>query len=378
MSRRSRCTSTRGSSGAWTTAASTRSSRRSPAARGSPASTSSCWTRTTRSPRASSCPTRGAPALARHCSGGRVDRSGLYEPATNRVARQLDAVAHAELLEDVAAVVLDGLLRDHQRRGDLVARVTLGDELDDLELARSERVGGRGLAALGAAEVVADQRGDGRRVEERLAPHRRTARLDEVAVRRALEHIARRSRLERLEEVLLAVVHREHQRPQLGPTALELGGGLQAGEARHRDVRYGEVHLGGERQAHRLAAVAGLGDHREVGFGVEHHAQAAADHRVVVGEQDARGQRDAHAMPSGNGMSRRTSVPPAGTGETVSLPPTCSARSCMPAIPLPTFAPDASPRPSSRTTRRRPPPTWRRATSTSVACAWRMTLVRLS
>ena len=39
-------------------------------------------------------------------------RSELDETAANGVARQFDAVAHAELIEHVRAVALDGLLAD--------------------------------------------------------------------------------------------------------------------------------------------------------------------------------------------------------------------------------------------------------------------------
>ena len=38
----------------------------------------------------------------------------------------------------------------------------------------------------------------------------------------------------------------------------------------------------------RLQAVPGLGDHAQVGLGVEHQAQAAPHHRMVVGEQQSR------------------------------------------------------------------------------------------
>ena len=62
-----------------------------------------------------------------------------------------------------------------------------------------------------------------------------------------------------------------------------------------------------------LGAVAGLGDDLEVGLGVEHHPQPAADERVVVGEQDARLQRDGSCRLAGR-HARRTRVPPPGPG----------------------------------------------------------------
>src|SRR4051794_29504570 len=70
----------------------------------------------------------------------------LDEPSADGVAGELDAIAHPELLEDVRSVALHGLLRDEQHRGDVVVRVSLGDQLDDLLLARREQLPVRRLA----------------------------------------------------------------------------------------------------------------------------------------------------------------------------------------------------------------------------------------
>src|SRR4051812_41659170 len=93
----------------------------------------------------------------------------LDESAANGVAGELDAVAHPELLEDVCAMALHRLLADDQQRGDVVVRVGLGNQLDDLLLARGQRVLRGDLAAPGAFEVVANDGPDRRGIEERLA-----------------------------------------------------------------------------------------------------------------------------------------------------------------------------------------------------------------
>ena len=156
---------------------------------------------------------------------------------------------------------------------------------------------------LGTGEHVADQPAHRRGIQERLTAHRRPARLHEVAIRAGLQHVARRSRLQRLEEVLLGVVHREHQDPQLRAAASELGGRLQTGQLRHRDVQHGQVDVSTKALLDRLRAVARLGDHLEVWLGVEHHAQPTPHHRVVVGEQDPRRR---------HGNLSVTDVPPPG------------------------------------------------------------------
>ena len=168
-----------------------------------------------------------------------------------------------------------------------------------------------------ALEVLADQR-------RAAAPGRGTARRA-CAARQAstrsrsaadLEHVARRAGLQRLEEVLLVVVHGEHQHPQRRAAAGELARGLKAGQARHRDVEHGEVDVVAQPLLDRLGAVARLGDHVEVGLGVEDHAQAAADDGVVVGEQDAGVERHGHA----DAAAARRAAPRCRAGATARSP----------------------------------------------------------
>ena len=84
-------------------------------------------------------PRGGRAGALRSSLGAAVKGLRLDEPAADRVAHELHAVAHAELAEDVGAVRLDRLLRELQRLRDLPVGVGLGDQLDDLELARGER-----------------------------------------------------------------------------------------------------------------------------------------------------------------------------------------------------------------------------------------------
>src|SRR5215212_3479710 len=65
---------------------------------------------------------------------------GHLDPAlAHRVDDGLGPVVHGELPEDRAHVVLDGLLADRQRVGDLLVRHSLGDVVEDLDLAGRER-----------------------------------------------------------------------------------------------------------------------------------------------------------------------------------------------------------------------------------------------
>src|SRR3954468_2157808 len=80
---------------------------------------------------------------------------GLGQAPADRVADELDPVAHAELAQQVGAVRLDGLLGEMQDLGDLLVRVRLGDQLEHLLLARRERLV---RAAGGVGHPLADQR----------------------------------------------------------------------------------------------------------------------------------------------------------------------------------------------------------------------------
>src|SRR3954447_11561649 len=277
---------------------------------------------------------------------------GLHETAPDRVARQLHAVAHAELLEHVRAMAVDGLLADEEHLRDLLARVPLGDQLHDLELTRREWVVGYLVAPAGTVEVVADERLNRRRVEERLPAHGGPARLDQVAIGRRLQHVTGGACLEGLEEVLLVVVHRQDQRAQLRAATAELGGGLEAGHARHGHVKDREVDVVSERSLHGLGSVAGLRDDLEVRLCVEDELQATTHDRVVVGEEDLRLQRHGN---DGRGPTNWPSVPSPGPERILRDPPTSIARSRMPARPVFESSRSSSsiPRPSSVTRRRK-------------------------
>src|SRR5436190_23436305 len=50
----------------------------------------------------------------------RVGELWIYQAAPDGVAGQIDAIAQPQLLEDVGAMALDGLLAEHQQRGNLL------------------------------------------------------------------------------------------------------------------------------------------------------------------------------------------------------------------------------------------------------------------
>ena len=74
--------------------------------------------------------TDGAPLQIHARQDATSDRSlRLDQPATDRVARQLDAVTHPKLVEDVLTMAVDSLDADEESRGDVFRCLRLGDQL---------------------------------------------------------------------------------------------------------------------------------------------------------------------------------------------------------------------------------------------------------
>ena len=67
--------------------------------------------------------------------GGCVRKLGLDEAAADRVACEVDTVAHAELAEDVGAVAFDRFDAKNEGCRDLLRAVSFGYQLEHLELA---------------------------------------------------------------------------------------------------------------------------------------------------------------------------------------------------------------------------------------------------
>lgn len=118
----------------------------------------------------------------------------------------LRAVLQMELLEDVAHVELHRGVGDRELFGDRAVRAPVGDESQDLLLARGEG----GFVALWSAgrEVPDDLAGQPAR-EWRLAAIERLEELEEVARGRALHQVAVRTAADRFEQVGVGFGHRQ-------------------------------------------------------------------------------------------------------------------------------------------------------------------------
>ena len=135
-----------------------------------------------------------APTRASRARDRGVVSSAAIHPVAHDIRRGLGPALEAELREDRAHVVLDGLVRQEDGVGDLLVRAPVGQEQEDLPLL--PRSGVRRLVDIGAgrdlADTVEDPLRDGR-VEQRLSPAGGRQDRDELGGPRLLEHVAVRA-----------------------------------------------------------------------------------------------------------------------------------------------------------------------------------------
>src|SRR5204863_10161483 len=102
---------------------------------------------------------------------------------------------------------------------------------------------------------------------------------------------------------------------------------------RHRGIHHDDMRLEPAGERDRFLAVLRLADDGDRRIVLEQATEAAADHRVIVSEQDIDGTHTAAALRAGT--VKRTSVPPAGGIRKSIVPPTRSARSRIVTSPSP-------------------------------------------
>ena len=114
-----------------------------------------------------------------------------------------------------------------------------------------------------------------------------------------------------------------------GSRAEQPPGRFDAVELRHADVHQDEVGLALDGFVDRLDSVAASADDLDVGLGVEDQAEAVADERLIVGEQDGD-----HCAP--RSAARAWTVQPSlGRRPVRESPPQSATRSRMPTSPWP-------------------------------------------
>jgi hypothetical protein len=185
---------------------------------------------------------------------------------------------------------LDGRLADDELRRDLRVRQALGDELKHLELPRGQfrdlrrhRLHRRRRPA----HELLDHPPRHRRRQQRVALRHCADACDELLGRDVLEEEAARAGPQRVVDVLVHVERREHHDLRVQPVRQHAPRSLDPVHLRHADVHQDHVRLQPLRLRHGIGPVRGLSGDVDVLLGVEDHAEAGADERLVVHDEDA-------------------------------------------------------------------------------------------
>ena len=272
---------------------------------------SSCWptsSPSSRRARLGSCrPPSCCGASDRRSAGPPALR--VEEPGLVGEHHGLHTVAEAELLEDVGDVRLHRGLADVELGADLRVGQPAGDQAEHLHLALGQLVevswpGGPGHAG----ELLDDALGDRRR-QERVAVGHRADGGEELLGRVVLEDEAAGPDAQRLVDVLVEIERRQDQDAGRPVGGQDPPSGLQPVELGHPDVHEHDARLQAGGLLDGLAAVGGLTDDVDVGLAGQEHAEADADHGLVVGHQDP--DRHDWSRPTGR-LARRMKPRPPG------------------------------------------------------------------
>ena len=228
----------------------------------------------------------------------------------------------------------------HPRR--LFIRLSLGQQLQHLAFAHGQQL----IAVAHAAfpdlphEILRQHLAD-HRTEECLPVVNRANGRDQIRLRRVLQQISPRPRLQRPHDIAFVRVHAQHHHRNRRILRRDLLRGVQPVQPGHGHVHHGDI--GGQFAGllHGLVAVGRLAHHLKVLLPLQQHAQPAAHHRVVVGQQNP------DFPHTGSGNLTMISVPRPGSDSTFKAPPRFAIRSCIPSKPMPRAASASKPTPSS-------------------------------
>src|SRR5664280_1224352 len=193
--------------------------------------------------------------------------SDLQQLLPNGINHSFHPGMQLQLLQDVADVVLDSVLADEQRLGDVPIVQPFGDQLEHVHFPIGEP-GRRHLLSLAGAfdhrgELGQQLGGHGGR-DQRLATAHGADGHGHLVDRDLLEQVAHCTGLDSVVQVGFLVTDRQHDDPGARDGVFDRHTGVDATASRHPDVHQHDVGQGVGGLAYLLGAVTGLADDLEV------------------------------------------------------------------------------------------------------------------
>ena len=187
-------------------------------------------------------------------------------------------------------MVLGGLHLEVQRRGDVLRRLALGDELQHLPIARGQRIV---VDVLSRQVCLHDDAGDAG-AEIHAAGEHLAERVEELGRRLRLDDEAADAGAQRRHDVVLLTVDREEHDRGAASLRDDRARRVHAVQERHRHVHDDDVGVMFLCEAHGLPTVRRFGDDLEAGA-IEQRAEPFTNDVVIVNEQNT----CAHCHPPG-------------------------------------------------------------------------------
>src|SRR5262249_527052 len=147
--------------------------------------------------------------------------------------------------------------------------------------------------------------------------------FDELLRRDILEQEAARAGAQRLVDVLVEIERRQDEYAALDTAEEDPARRFDSVHSRHANAHQHDMRQQALGQPDRVAAFSGFPDDLDVVFGIQDHAKAVTDERLVVAEKDAGRHRSREAT----GSRAATRKPPTGARPVSTSPPNAAARS---------------------------------------------------
>ena len=181
---------------------------------------------------------------------------------------------------------LDGVQAQSQQCGDLLVGLPFRQHLHHLALAEGQQLITVFYSQLlEPPHVVIHQHAADLRAEERFPGGDGANGVDDVRLRGILQQIAPRTGLQGLEHISFIGVHAQNDHLGLRQMRRDLTAGIDAVQLRHRNVQQHHVGPQFHGKIDRLASIRGLGHHLHIRLAFEQVSKAAANDRVIVGDQ---------------------------------------------------------------------------------------------
>jgi hypothetical protein len=215
--------------------------------------------------------------------------------------------AHPHLVEEVADVVLHGLLGKEDLGGDLPICLPLGEQFEDSSFLTAQSSQHRILGR--AVPQPLQHSGGHRRVEQGPTGTDLTNGVDDVVAFDLFEDVPRCTGHDRLEECLIVIEGSQHEAGERRMSGAELAAQFDTVPVGKPNIQ--DCHVWGRSRDPMQSFLdsGGFADDLEVVLGFEHVADAPTDDLMVVDEKDAQGHREIFPQARGHGNSERKHLP---------------------------------------------------------------------